>query len=47
MSKQAGLINYKLKNRYPFLRIIDTIGLASKERITNKRFKKYRGVYLT
>ena len=36
MSKQAGLINYNLKNRYPFLRIIDPLGLGSNERIKIK-----------
>ena len=47
MSKQAGLVFYYLKTKYPFLKFIDPLGLASSEILDNPTFADYDESVLT
>lgn len=47
MSKQAGLVFYYLKTKYPFLKFIDPLGLASSEILDNPIFANYNESILT
>ena len=46
MSKQAGLVFYYLKTKFPFLKFIDPLGLASSEILENPIFDNYEGSVL-